>query len=34
MIGISGQNQPFNVEDPALVMRYCIAMQGVFPSRP
>lgn len=34
MIGISGQSQPFNVEDPALVMRYCIAMQGVFPSRP
>lgn len=34
MIGISGQSQLFNVEDPALVMRYCIAMQGVFPSRP
>ncbi|WP_083803352.1 phage tail protein [Roseovarius sp. TM1035] len=34
MIGVSGQSQPFNVEDPALVMQYCIATQGVFPSRP
>ncbi|MAO00093.1 MAG: phage tail protein [Roseovarius sp.] len=33
MIGASGQSQAFNVEDPTLVMRYCIAIQGVFPPR-
>lgn len=34
MIGTSGQSQAFNVEDPTLVMRYCIATQGQFPQRP
>lgn len=33
MIGASGQSQPFDVEDPTLVMRYCIAIEGIFPSR-
>ncbi len=34
MIANTGSSQPFNVQDPYLVMRYCIALQGVFPSRP
>lgn len=33
MIGASGQSLPFDVEDPTLVMRYCIAAQGIFPPR-
>lgn len=33
MIGPSGGSQPVNVQDPTLVIRYCIALQGVFPSR-
>jgi microcystin-dependent protein len=32
-IGISGGGQPHNVQSPYLAMRYCIALQGVFPSR-
>ncbi|WP_417726313.1 phage tail protein [Roseovarius sp.] len=34
MIGTTGQSQPFNVQDPSLVVRYCIAAEGVFPQRP
>ena len=34
MITNAGGSQPFNVEDPYLVMRYCIALDGVYPSRP
>jgi microcystin-dependent protein len=33
MIGASGQSLPFDVKDPTLVMRYCIAIEGIFPSR-
>lgn len=33
MIANAGSSQTFNVEDPYLVMRYCIAVQGVYPSR-
>lgn len=34
MIASSGQNAPFNVQDPYLVMRYCIATEGLYPPRP
>lgn len=34
MIASAGGSQPFNVEDPYLVVRYCIALEGTFPSRP
>lgn len=34
MIASSGLSQPFNVQDPSTVMRYCIATQGLFPPRP
>lgn len=34
MITNAGGSQPFNVEDPYLAMRYCIALDGVYPSRP
>lgn len=33
MISPSGSNAPVNVQDPTLVIRYCIALNGVFPSR-
>ena len=32
-VGLTGGNQPFDQHQPSLVMRYCIALQGVFPSR-
>jgi microcystin-dependent protein len=32
-IGVSGGGQPHNVQSPYLAMRWCIALQGVFPSR-
>ncbi len=32
-VGSSGNSQPVPVRDPYLGMRYCIAMQGIFPSR-
>jgi len=34
MIENAGGGQPFNVQDAYLVMRYCIALQGLYPSRP
>ena len=34
MIANAGSSQPFNIQDPYLVMRYCIATQGTYPSRP
>lgn len=34
MIAVTGQGGAFNVQDPYLVMRYCIATEGTFPSRP
>lgn len=34
MISVTGSHLPVSVVDPTLVIRYCIALQGVFPSRP
>lgn len=33
MISNMGGGQSFNIRDPYIVMRWCIALQGVFPSR-
>lgn len=33
MIAATGGSQPVNVEDPTLVIRYCVATSGVFPSQ-
>lgn len=33
MITEAGKGQPFAVTDPTLVMRYCIALVGIYPSR-
>jgi microcystin-dependent protein len=33
-IGVSGGSQPHNVQSPYVAMRWCIATQGIFPSRP
>jgi microcystin-dependent protein len=32
-IGASGGNQPFPIVQPILAMNYCIALEGIFPSR-
>ncbi|MFM2267435.1 MAG: hypothetical protein RL757_876 [Bacteroidota bacterium] len=32
-IGVSGSNTPFNIHQPSLGMNYCIALQGIYPSR-
>jgi microcystin-dependent protein len=32
-VGAAGGNQPFSVMQPYLVVNYCIALQGIFPSR-
>jgi microcystin-dependent protein len=32
-IGAQGGNIPVTIDDPSLVMNYCIAMQGIFPTR-
>lgn len=32
-IGTSGGSIPVNISDPTLVMNYCIAMTGIFPTR-
>lgn len=32
-IGVAGGNQPLPVMQPYLVMNYCIALQGIYPSR-
>jgi microcystin-dependent protein len=32
-IGLAGGSQPHNVQSPYLALRWCIATQGVFPSR-
>jgi microcystin-dependent protein len=32
-VGTAGGGQPINISQPALVMQWCIALQGVFPSR-
>ena len=33
MIGITGGSQPFSVLQPYLTLNYCIALEGIFPSR-
>jgi len=33
MIAETGSSQPFSVQDPYLAIGWCIALQGVFPSR-
>ena len=30
---VAGGNQPFSVLQPVLVLNYCIALEGIFPSR-
>ncbi len=32
-IGMTGGNLPFDQHQPSLVIRYCVALQGIFPSR-
>jgi len=32
-IGVAGGNQPFDIRPPFLGLQWCIAIQGVFPSR-
>ncbi len=34
MIANSGSGMPISTQDPSLVLRYCVAVQGVFPQRP
>lgn len=33
MIGIAGGSQPFGIIQPYLCVNFCIALQGIFPSR-
>ncbi|GAB2476675.1 tail fiber protein [Comamonas humi] len=33
-VGVTGGNQPFSIQMPYLSLRWCIALEGVFPSRP
>jgi microcystin-dependent protein len=33
-VGMTGGSQPHNNMQPSLALRYCIALTGVFPSRP
>lgn len=33
MIGNTGGSQPFAIRDPFLAMQWCVALQGIFPSR-
>jgi len=33
MIGMAGGSQPFENLDPYLTLNYCIALEGIFPSR-
>ena len=32
-VGVAGGSQPFSVRNPYLGMRWCIALQGIYPSR-
>ncbi|MEO8765027.1 MAG: hypothetical protein ABI416_12100, partial [Ginsengibacter sp.] len=32
-IGPTGGSQPFDIRSPYLAITYCIALQGIFPSR-
>jgi microcystin-dependent protein len=33
-IGVTGGNTPFDIHPPFLTLQWCIAVQGIFPSRP
>lgn len=33
-IGITGSNQPVQTQSPALAMNWCVAIVGIYPSRP
>ena len=33
VIGLAGGSQPFSILDPYLTLNYCIALEGIFPSR-
>src|SRR5262245_21523122 len=33
-IGITGGNQPFDIRSPFLTLQWCIALVGIYPSRP
>lgn len=33
MIGATGNSQPVSIQNPFLVLNFCIALQGIFPSR-
>lgn len=33
MIGLTGGNQPFGILQPYLALNFCIALEGIFPSR-
>jgi microcystin-dependent protein len=33
MLTIAGGNQPFSILNPYLAMNWCIALQGIYPSR-
>ncbi len=33
MIGVTGGSQPFSIRNPYLGLRWCIALQGIFPPR-
>jgi microcystin-dependent protein len=33
MITAAGGSQPFDLHQPFLVVNFCIALQGIFPSR-
>ncbi len=33
MIGNTGGSQPFSIQDPYLTIKFCVALQGIFPSR-
>lgn len=32
-IGVTGGNQPFNIQRPYLALNYCISLYGIYPSR-
>jgi microcystin-dependent protein len=32
-VGITGNNQPFSILNPYLCINFCIALEGIFPSR-
>jgi microcystin-dependent protein len=33
-IGVTGGNQPISIQSPALAMMWCVAINGLYPTRP